>query len=531
MKGDFSRVTFDPKKRYSSTRMQQGRVQVDADWNEQMDIFNHRIQMETNDFIGGPGAPDANPGFKITVKDGAMKIGAGRYYVNGLLCENMDLTDFTQQFDYPNVALPTADGSYLAYLDVWQLHVTAIEDSRIREVALGGADTTTRVRNIAQVKIFLAGTSNTTLENILTSDEWKNLTMDSTGKLSVQLINPNQLSNQLYRVEIHQGGEGTAATYKWSRENASVAAAVQEITVDSSNKATINLDQLQSALPNTFTIGQWIEISNNEMLLHGKPGLLTQIEKVTDNQLTIIWDSNYDPKQFTPNNLATLRLWEGGNAVSVALNTNINLENGLTIKFKKGTLRTGDYWLIPTRAINNSIDWPNDDTGKPLSQTPHGIKHYYAPLATGELASGNWSITDCRTLFSPIMSFKELNTLEAAQSAPNGSIYVDGDGHVGIGTDTPASKLEVVGITTLTADSASKPALQLNGNANIVGKMDIIVSDANAISTKSQSHSPTIYTENMGEGDALQVKGAASIDLLKADTLKVGNTDNNDSAD
>ena len=38
MKADFTRLTFKPEKHYSSVRMQQGRVQLDADWNEQADI-------------------------------------------------------------------------------------------------------------------------------------------------------------------------------------------------------------------------------------------------------------------------------------------------------------------------------------------------------------------------------------------------------------------------------------------------------------------------------------------------------------
>ena len=36
--GDFTRTTFDPTHHYSGVRMQQGRVQLDADWNEQLDI-------------------------------------------------------------------------------------------------------------------------------------------------------------------------------------------------------------------------------------------------------------------------------------------------------------------------------------------------------------------------------------------------------------------------------------------------------------------------------------------------------------
>jgi hypothetical protein len=33
MSGDYSRVRFDPKKHFSGVLMQQGRVQLDADWN------------------------------------------------------------------------------------------------------------------------------------------------------------------------------------------------------------------------------------------------------------------------------------------------------------------------------------------------------------------------------------------------------------------------------------------------------------------------------------------------------------------
>ena len=46
MKGDFSRLTFDPKKHYRRVLMQQGRVQVDADWNEQEAINQFRAEIE-----------------------------------------------------------------------------------------------------------------------------------------------------------------------------------------------------------------------------------------------------------------------------------------------------------------------------------------------------------------------------------------------------------------------------------------------------------------------------------------------------
>ena len=39
-----------------------------------------------------------------------------------------------------------AKGPLLIYLDVWERHITAIEDDRIRESALGGPDTATRAK-------------------------------------------------------------------------------------------------------------------------------------------------------------------------------------------------------------------------------------------------------------------------------------------------------------------------------------------------------------------------------------------------
>ena len=57
MKGDFSRQTFDRTKHYDSVLMQQGRVQLDADWNEQQAIHQHRVETEAQDVIGLSGAP------------------------------------------------------------------------------------------------------------------------------------------------------------------------------------------------------------------------------------------------------------------------------------------------------------------------------------------------------------------------------------------------------------------------------------------------------------------------------------------
>src|SRR4026209_239279 len=87
--GVISRKTFDSRKHYSGVLQQQGRVQVDADWNEQLAIHHHRTETEATDVIGACGAPTHGGGFKVEkTPDGQdLTIAAGRIYVEGLLCE------------------------------------------------------------------------------------------------------------------------------------------------------------------------------------------------------------------------------------------------------------------------------------------------------------------------------------------------------------------------------------------------------------------------------------------------------------
>jgi hypothetical protein len=92
MAADITRSTFNPLKHYSGVRQQQGRVSIDADSNEQVDIASHRVQIETSDVVGFSGAPRDNAGFQIVPvpQSGVssdLAISPGRIYVNGTLCE------------------------------------------------------------------------------------------------------------------------------------------------------------------------------------------------------------------------------------------------------------------------------------------------------------------------------------------------------------------------------------------------------------------------------------------------------------
>src|ERR1700759_1793750 len=90
MKGDFPRFTFHPENHYSGVRLQQGRVHLDADWNEQMEILAYEKEAIQTAFVGAAGTPKSGGGFQIGLPSSGsldFTISAGRYYVGGRLCE------------------------------------------------------------------------------------------------------------------------------------------------------------------------------------------------------------------------------------------------------------------------------------------------------------------------------------------------------------------------------------------------------------------------------------------------------------
>jgi hypothetical protein len=91
VKADLSRKTFDPLNRFSRVMMQQGRVQLDADWNEQSAILLHLIRRLAADILGP--VASAGIGFDVAVLAAAatptndVAIAWGDIYVDGILCE------------------------------------------------------------------------------------------------------------------------------------------------------------------------------------------------------------------------------------------------------------------------------------------------------------------------------------------------------------------------------------------------------------------------------------------------------------
>ena len=151
MKGDFARVTFDPSQHYSQVFQQQGRVLLEADWNEQAHIQLHLLRTLIHDLVGPCWA--AGSGFGITSAttnaDGSAKplpltdwqLAPGHFYVDGILCVNEAACTLATQPQAPTPDYGVADGSsgfenlspgYTLWLDVWERHLSAVESPALR---------------------------------------------------------------------------------------------------------------------------------------------------------------------------------------------------------------------------------------------------------------------------------------------------------------------------------------------------------------------------------------------------------------
>lgn len=459
MKGDFTRDTFDPRKHRSRVLMQQGRVQLDADWNEQAAILLHYLQALAADLIGphgGPAKPDGTKGDGFAVSpaqnaDGSaikfdFAIGKGHYYVDGILCENDDDTvRYTSQVDYPLSENAKLDGGdYLVYLDVWERHLTyvEVEDAEgsvisIREVALNGPDTATRAQVVWQVKIINKMPDQetdipTNKKVVLT--EWQNWVANwqpvNRGRLKARAIKPESTDpenpcitppesryrgaeNQLYRVEIHKGGKaGEGATFKWSRENGSVI-----FPIDKIEEQRVTVENLGRDARLGLQVDDWVEIVDDDYTLQNRAESLLQVDVIDpDTNVVTLKDMPASIVGQYPGKHPFLRRWDqretkdsvpSKDGVSIAEgqdNQNwIDLEDGVQVQFQPGaTYRTGDYWLIPARTATGDVEWPGPKNA-PEAQEPHGITHHYAPLWIISVGTDGTvtadSTMDCRRSF------------------------------------------------------------------------------------------------------------------------------------
>ncbi|MFE3737057.1 DUF6519 domain-containing protein [Streptomyces sp. NPDC059134] len=497
MHADISRDTFRPERHYSAVIAQQGRVQLDADANEQAAIQLAHARTVAADLIGQHGGPRDATGFAVDFVPGNrelddLTIGGGRYYVDGIPLDATrpepgvpvtddepgqpaaedgeggtdgdggqapaaprppagwtywDQPDAYRDPERPGDRLP-AQFPYLAYLKVWERSVTAAEDPLLREVALGSAlpDTAARLKVVWQVlplpgaalELDTADGAPRNQDQVREAFARWAAAQTSTARMAARSRRPEHADdepclvrpdaryrgpeNQMYRVEIHEGGTAKEATFKWSRENGSVTFAVDEL-----DGTWVELASLGSDDKLDLNVGDVVEFTDSGALGRGEPLPLLRVEEVDLPGRRVRLSGEPEGQVGRrPELHPFLRRWDHrpgtrrtgsggtggsgrtkqgaggtrGGALRIEEGGWLPLEDGVHVYFEPGrTYRSGDFWTVAARTATGDVEWPADAARRPLLRSPHGIATHYAPLAWVLSES---AVTDLRLAFGPL---------------------------------------------------------------------------------------------------------------------------------
>lgn len=245
-------------------------------------------------------------------------------------------------------------------------------------------------------------------------------------------------------------------TFKWARDNASVAGLVRDAA-----QTSLTIQDVGGGSISGFAGCPWIELTTDERILQGAPGVMLQVKDVdlesrTINLFNLPGKGKIDLRGWT------VRRWDSWYQTLDGLAPGqpplppgdgyVGLEAGVEVRFTGGHVPrpiylTGDHWLIPARTNSGTIEWPSDARG-PLSQPPAGADHAYCPLAVMnyDYVHGVWTAFDCRPTFGAISDFldkrgdKMTGPLQISQ--PDGTpakydLTTGGPTYLGAGHTTP----------------------------------------------------------------------------------------------
>jgi uncharacterized protein DUF6519 len=434
MGNDITRSTFDHRKQYVGVVKQQGRVTLDADDNEALDIALDSSRRDTLEIIGVGGSP--GDGFRIAnprEDDGSLNfdIPAGSIYVSGIRYLLEEDQTYQEQSDWwrndpqeGRVPMPDpdTDRTDLVYLMLWQQDVSATEDVELLEVALGGVDTTARRKTFGRVLVFpnvqaedcntawerlgahweteKFGTLTETLE--VTTDARLTVTFDP-ASTSPDLCSPITqggylgAANQAIRVQIVDGNH-----FVWGFDNAS---ALYRVRVRA-DRRTVDFDTLPRDAFHHPRPGQVVEILPwsaelaNGAKLAALTGHLSTVEVPYDPNTKTLSVADPYPDQWpvtdAEGNALTLylRVWEERLPFTPNAEAPVKLGiTGVQVTLTGTQFRAGDYWSMGVRPATPQTVYPERLlTGK----APDGIRYFVCPLALLRWTAGQGvSVLDC----------------------------------------------------------------------------------------------------------------------------------------
>ena len=465
---DISRFLLQPDKHYSSVHLQQGRVIVDSDWNERANIAAEELRSTVLDIVCSRGTPNEG----MLISSAAMPasydfdVAVGSYYLGGLRFAVETAESFLAQSDWLQVdtlgvgmpAVVPIDGTDridLVYMIGWEQPVTAVEDSELLEVALGGRDTSTRVKRMRRfaVKTDVGSTDCATAFGALKTEleaaggelNLETGELESLGRMRVSFdVDPPEqdlcaeptnsgyvgAQNQALRVELRG-----ADKLVWGFDNAAHLYRVQVDDVDATKLTFLTEPPDLAAMPRkgqVVEVLQWGALLPNKEKVAEQQGVLTKVATTYDpKSKTLFLDSGVDTDWTTWLNThggyhntkdpekerqyLYLRVWDrGADTTSAAeldykdLGTSITVplgDTGLSVTVTADGM-PGDHWIIAARPSTPDVVTPWD-LGGGTEVPPHGPRRFYTALATISWVTDNpnpvtVSFGDCRTKLRPL---------------------------------------------------------------------------------------------------------------------------------
>ncbi|MGH7392387.1 MAG: DUF6519 domain-containing protein [Candidatus Rokuibacteriota bacterium] len=370
--------------------------------------------LTANDYLFSPVLLEMELNGNLVIMGGdGTAAGAGRFYGDGLAAVKESHETYFSQRDLPAAdpapLAPPAEGMAridLAYLDLWERPVTYLEDPEIREIALEGPDTCTRMQLVAQVRILegaevAIGTTPVpplaAFDALPACGSGTLTTKDNPAAVLDPCADPCEPAvagtfvgeeNRLFRVEIHTAGAvgpaeaGTTATFKWSRENGAVASALIEAGAAAGFTARVEKPEL-------FREGDLIEIGDDlEDLITGPyldrsqtRGELRRLTSIKLQDRLVSWEdaTAADPamhaalgRTYRVAHHAKVRRWDG---LLAATSGDIVLADGVVIELGGSGFLPGDFWVFASRVADRSVE-------RLIEARPRGICHRHYPLAT-----------------------------------------------------------------------------------------------------------------------------------------------------
>lgn len=439
MTGDYTRVPLRPAERWTGSRLQQGRVLVEHEWNLNLDATTRALADTARDVVGAAGVVAGSTAFKaaVVVTSGVkdVELSPGRIWVDGMAAFAPATFRFTQQDRAP--VLPTT-GRVLIYLEAFTEHIQPAEDwATLVDPALHPVDSGARTR--VGWRVRAVSTTQPTGETAMAA---AGLVSQSTGRLTIDRTAPpvatgacgppgdprGTVPHGLFRVEVLDTGNAQSARFVWSYENGAAAVPVQAIAGD-----TVTLAVSGGA---KFAKDDLVEVS----------WLARRADRANHTALYSVLDvtpaAGGDVLKLSrpvgaPAGAAGLavRRWDGqAVGASATVQALRGLQNlGVTFTAATGSYQAGDWWGAALR--------PEAEPGieRRLSAAPDGVPRSFVPLAIVNMDT-NLVESDCRPAFKPLTAMRDRSTAtvtvfpgEDLQAAVNSLPAAGGEVHLAAG--------------------------------------------------------------------------------------------------